>query len=345
MKRIILIFISVFSGLLSQSSFSQTILASGEQPQVTVDGKGVVRVIYGVKSEIFFAASNDKGSTFSQPVLVGEVAGMHLGMTRGPQLASSKDFSVITAMDKSGNIHCFRLDHRSGKWEKIENVNDMSGSAPEGLMSVAADDHNNFYAVWLDLRQNRRNNICFASLGKGSRAWSTNSFVYTSAESHVCECCKPSIAVNGGKISIMFRNWLRGSRDLYLVTSSDAGKTFSGADKLGNGTWVLQGCPMDGGGLAIDKNNNVHTAWQRERIVFYVEPGSAEQKIGEGRSVGMSGELVTWDNGSNLVAQRVNGKRYVIGEGTALKVQELRDKTIFAIWENNGEIIFRKIQS
>lgn len=345
MNRIVLILIFVFSVLPGQSSFSQTTLAKGEQPQMTVDGKGVIRVIYGVESKIFFATSHDKGSTFSQPVLVGEVAGMHLGMTRGPQLASSKDFSIITAMDKPGNIHCFRLDHRSGRWEKIGNVNDIAGSAPEGLMSVAADDHNNFFAVWLDLRESRRNNICFATLGNGSSAWSKNNFVYKSAESHVCECCKPSIAVRGSKVSIMFRNWLRGSRDLYLMTSSDGGKTFSEASKLGNGTWVLKGCPMDGGSVVIDKNNNVHTAWQRERIVFYVDPGSAELKIGEGRSVGMSGDLVTWDNGSNLVAQRVNGKQYVIGEGAALKVQALRDKTIFAIWENNGEIIFRKIQS
>ena len=345
MNRIILILFFVFSGLSSRSSFAQTTLAKGEQPQMTVDGRGVIRVTYGVENKIFFATSLDKGSTFSQPVLVGEVAGMHLGMTRGPQLASSKDFSMITAMDKQGNIHSFRLSHKSGSWEKVGNVNDIAGSAPEGLMSVAADDHNNFYAVWLDLRQNHRNNICFSTLKNGSSAWGKNNFVYTSPESHVCECCKPSIAVKGDKVSIMFRNWLRGSRDLYLMTSSDAGKTFSEASKLGNGTWVLQGCPMDGGGVVVDKNNNIHTAWQRERIVFYVDPGSAEQKIGEGRSVGMTGDLVTWDNGSNLVAQRVNGKQYVIGEGTALKVQELKDKTILAIWEHNGEIVFRKIQS
>jgi len=342
MKQAILIFI--LSGLVGQSSFSQTTLASGEQPQVTVDRQGVIRVIYGAEDKIFFATSKDKGVTFSQPALVGEVNGMHLGMTRGPQLATSKDFSIITAMDKSGNIQCFLLRHKTGKWEKIGNVNDVAGSAPEGLMAVAADDKNNFYAVWLDLRQSRRNNICFATL-KNNNAWSKNTFIYTSPESHVCECCKPSIAVREGKVSVMFRNWLRGSRDLYLITSADGGKTFSEASKLGTGTWKLKGCPMDGGGLAIDKSDNIATAWQRERIIFYAEPGGAERKIGEGRAVGMSGNLVTWDNGSNLVAQRINGKQYVIGQGMALNVRELRDNTIFAVWENNGQIVFRKIRS
>ena len=76
---------------------------------------------------------------------------MHLGMTRGPQIASSKDYSIVTAMDKKGNINCFRLDHKSGEWTKIKNVNDVDASAPEGLMSLAADNNNNFYAVWLNI--------------------------------------------------------------------------------------------------------------------------------------------------------------------------------------------------
>ncbi|MEB0262802.1 MULTISPECIES: hypothetical protein [unclassified Mucilaginibacter] len=38
-------------------------------------------------------------------------------MARGPQLTSSKNFSVITAMDKSGNIYWYRLAHATGKWK------------------------------------------------------------------------------------------------------------------------------------------------------------------------------------------------------------------------------------
>lgn len=147
---------------------------------------------------------------------------MHLGMTRGPQLASSKDYSVVTAIDKKGNILAFRLTHKTGKWEKITNVNDVDASAPEGLMSIAADDNNNFFAVWLDLREGQKNNISFSVL-KGNSKWSKNSFAYKSPESHVCECCKPQIAVRGNNVSIMFRNWLKGSRDLYLIISLSSG--------------------------------------------------------------------------------------------------------------------------
>jgi hypothetical protein len=321
---------------------AQTILAPGEQPQMTVDEKGLVRVVYGDKTKIYYSTSTDTGKTFSKPVVIGEVMKMHLGMTRGPQLASSKDYSIVTAIDQAGNIHSFRLTHKGGKWKKISNVNDVDASAPEGLMSIAADANNNFFAVWLDLRDDRKNNIAFATLKENSN-WSKNKFAYKSNEDHVCECCKPSIAVNGGNISIMFRNWLKGSRDLYLTISSNNGQTFTEAQKLGNGTWPLKGCPMDGGGLVIDSKNEIHTVWQRDGQIYYAKPGQQEEKIGEGRHVGMNGNLATWESGSDLFIKPLNGEKRKIGEGTALKVFEFNDKSILAIWEKDDQIVFKKL--
>jgi hypothetical protein len=339
--KIYLITFSLMIGSFLKPAVAQTTFARGEQPQITVDNKGLVRLVFGEKDKIYYSSSNDKGKTFSSPILVGEVKEMHLGMTRGPQLASSKDYSVVTAMDKPGNIHAFQLNHKSNKWDKIQNANDADDSAPEGLMSIAADDNNNFYAVWLDLREDRKNNICFSTLKQSK--WSTNKFAYKSPESHVCECCKPSIVAKGKTVSIMFRNWLKGSRDLYLISSTDGGQTFSNALKLGNGTWQLKGCPMDGGGLFIDTNNNIHTAWQREGIVYYVQPGQQEQKIGDGRHVGLSGNVITWEDGSDLMIRPMNGEPKKIGEGTALKIFGFNDKSILAVWEKDDQIVFKKI--
>ena len=331
----------IFLILTAFQTFSQQKLAAGEQPQISVDSKGTIRLVYGDATDnIYCATSTYHGKTFAPPVLVAQVPDMHLGMTRGPQVASSKDFSIITAMDQKGNIHAFRQLHKSGKWEKIANVNDRDGSAPEGLMAIAADNNNNFYAVWLDLRNDRKNNVCFASLN--DTRWSANKFLYKSPESHVCECCKPSIAVNGKTVAIMFRNWLNGSRDLYLMSSSDQGKHFSAAEKLGNGTWPLKGCPMDGGGLTIDSQGQIHTAWQREGVVYYAVPRQPEQSIGDGRSVSMTGNLITWQMGSDLIVKEINGEKKKIGVGTALKVLPLSDNTILAAWEQDDQIFFAK---
>jgi len=81
-----------------------TTIGAGEQPHISRDPKGMIRVIYGQKDKIYCATSGDNGLTFSAPVLVAEVPGMHLGMSRGPQIASSAHYSIVTAMDKSGDI-------------------------------------------------------------------------------------------------------------------------------------------------------------------------------------------------------------------------------------------------
>ena len=101
---------------------------------------------------------------------------------------------------------------------------------------------------------------------------------------------------------------------------------------------------MDGGGLSVDSQNNIHTAWQREGNVFYARPGKPEQKIGEGRGVSLSGDVIYWQKGSDLVYKRMNGSEQKVAEGTAVKIVELNDESILAIWENDGKILSKKIK-
>jgi hypothetical protein len=337
-----LVLLGIFTVLSHTKIFSQTILATGGQPQASVDKNGIVRLVYGEREKVFYTESRDNAKTFSKPILIAEIAGMHLGMTRGPQIASSRDYSMVTVMDKPGNIHSFVMDHKSGQWERLGRVNDKAGSAPEGLMSITADDNNRFYVVWLDLRNEEKNNIAFASFE--NKKWSVNTFAYVSPEDNVCECCKPTISAKGNVVSIMFRNWLRGSRDLYVTTSVDRGATFSPAQKLGEGTWQLKGCPMDGGGIAVDEKKQIHTAWQRDGIVYYSQPGKPEEKIGEGRHVSLSGTLITWESGSSLMLKPIGTKVRTVGEGTALVTVQLNDKSILCAWEKDGKVVYAKLK-
>ena len=100
---------------------------------------------------------------------------------------------------------------------------------------------------------------------------------------------------------------------------------------------------MDGGGLSIDSKNQIHTAWQREGIVYYTDPGQAEQKLGEGRQVNIAGNIITWQKGADLILKKWNSSEQKIGEGTALRVYEFKDKSILAVWEKDDQILFKKI--
>lgn len=187
-------------------------IATGRQRIISIDNSGVVRVVYGQQNKIFCTTSKDNGLTFSTPNLVAEITSMHLGMSRGPQIASSAKCLIITAIDKTGVINWFKLNHSSNKWKPMGTVNDLQRSAPEGLMSIAADKKDNFCAVWLDIRAGKNNQVYFSSISGNADHWKKNVLAYESPFGYVCECCKPNIAVQTSEVAIVFRNWVQGSR-------------------------------------------------------------------------------------------------------------------------------------
>ena len=113
MKKIlpVILFGIISLSMTSLSDIKTDTISQGEQPQITMDNDGIVRVVFGEQDKILCSTSNDKGVTFSQPILVAQVPEMHLGMSRGPLLANSSNYSVISAQDKSGNIHWSKLKH------------------------------------------------------------------------------------------------------------------------------------------------------------------------------------------------------------------------------------------
>ncbi|MBS1528613.1 MAG: hypothetical protein JST19_23405 [Bacteroidetes bacterium] len=304
-------------------------------------------MVYGQTDKIYYLESHDGGLTFSKPAMIAEVPGMPLGMSRGPQLATSRRYTIVTVMDKPGNIHWFRLDNATGKWHAMGLINDQKGSAPEGLMHIAADRNDHFYAVWLDIRTGRSNQPYFADLPANAVKWSKNRIVYQSPEGHTCECCQPHIAVNGAEVDIMFRNWLNGSRDLYLVTSHNCGASFSKAQKLGNGTWKLNGCPMDGGGL-VAGGTTAQTTWQRQGTIYYCKPGQPEVDLGPGRNstiaISNGQTVVSFQSEDTLKLVSLPGrKEQTVGTGEFIKSAALPDNKLACVWEKDGKIFFREM--
>ncbi|HEV7349899.1 exo-alpha-sialidase [Telluribacter sp.] len=278
-------------------------IPNGRQPSVSVDQRGIVRMVYGFQDSIFCVTSQDQGSTFSKPALVAVLPGLYLGMACGPQLASSRTFSMVTAIDKKGTIHSYCLNHRLPNWQKLPTVNDSEGSAGEGLMSLTADTEDNFYAVWLDMREDKKNTVHTATYSNQQKGWSPNRLVYKSPEGTVCECCRPTILFRDNKLSITFRNWLGGARDIYYVVSTDRGKTFGKAAKFGNGTWKLNGCPMDGGSVSLNPKGQVVGLWRRNTDLYLAVEGQEEIKIGTGKN----GSLV-YSNGKAVLAWQENNR-------------------------------------
>jgi photosystem II stability/assembly factor-like uncharacterized protein len=108
----------------------------------------------------------------------------------------------------------------------------------------------------------------------------------------------------------MFRNERQGTRDMFLVASTDGGRTWTSGEKLGQGAWPLKSCPMDGGAIAYDQRGRAVSTWRREQTVYLATPGAAEAVVGTGvnptLAVTPDGPLVAWNGSEGLMVKKAD---------------------------------------
>ena len=312
-------------------------------PNTVTDISGNIHLVYGNGDSILYCYSSDKGKSFSQRSLVSVVPRLAASHMRGPQIAAVSHGLIVTACNELGDIFSFAQE-QSGKWSQSGRVNDTDTTAKENLMALAGDGESAF-AVWLDLRD-QHNKIFGARSSDGGKTWSKNTVVYASPDTTVCECCKPSVQVKGKNVYVMFRNWLDGNRDLYLIQSSDGGSTFGQAEKLGIGSWSLNGCPMDGGAMAIDKNGQVQTVWRRKKKIYACEPGKAEKEIGEGKNCTIESvngkNIYAWVENGNVIVMKPGSMKENLGKGQQPILNAVNNQQVLCVWEHENRI-HRKI--
>ncbi|MDB6057531.1 MAG: hypothetical protein JWO95_1375 [Verrucomicrobiales bacterium] len=312
--------------------------AGAKQPQVAVTVSNVGFVAFGKGNSIYVARSTNSATSFEPPQLVSTVPKLALGMRRGPRIVSTANAIAISAISHDdGNLYCWVSNDDGVHWTKGARVNDGSGAAREGLHAMAA--HGNTVAMaWLDLRSGKTDLRGAVSKDSGA-TWSTNFVIYQSPDGHICECCHPNIAFGpDGKLFVVWRNWLNRSRDLYLAESNDL-EHFGAAEKLGTGSWPLNACPMDGGGLAINTNGAPVTVWRRGTEILSSGNGTAEQSVASESSqpclaITAAGTNVVWHTHGGLMLRTPHQQSpfQFAASGKFPSISALGDKVI-VVWE------------
>jgi hypothetical protein len=315
----------------------------------------MVAVAFGAGQAIYFAASTDRGRTFSAPVKVAEVNRLALGRHRGPRVAITPDAVVITAMaadggapGAQGDLRTWRSTDGGRTWLAGGRVNDVAASAREGLHTMTAAPDGTIFAAWLDLRD--KGTRLYSAMSKdGGASWTSNALVYESPSGTICQCCHPTALIDGkGAIHAMWRNVVGESRDMYTAVSTDGGRSFKSAVKLGNGTWTLNACPMDGGGLAIDAHGRVVSIWRREGDVYLAEKGGAERKIEAGKdpaiAAGADGIYAVWIADGAVRALAPGREPFTLAaKGAAPQIVAVPGGPALAAWDEAGRIVVEPI--
>ncbi|WP_461146897.1 sialidase family protein [Spirosoma pulveris] len=342
MTHLLLILYLLFTGFVKPALITSTEIGKGIHPSVAMDQNSTAHIVYG-QGEVLYYTTFRTGEQAGTTVKVDSLPGLHLGASRGPQIASTAQSVVITALDKAGNIWAYAQRRDTGKWQKRIRVNDVPDIAKEGFVAVTAGPNDTYNAAWLDLRDNKRNKLVGARSTDGGRTWSANTILYQSPDGTICECCQVSAVSQGKHVAFMFRNFVNGSRDMYLLQSTNGGQSFGKAEKLGEGTWTLNACPMDGGGLSIGPDGKISTVWRRADKLFTAQPGQPEVE----RATGKNPKIASTKKGDYIVFQQA-GQLWAIspgqaqpvslGPGAYAKLTRFANDRVLCLWEQEGTI-------
>jgi len=318
------------------------------QPQLASTGD-MIGLAFGSGNSIFYTYSTNDGATFARPVEIETGGHMALGRHRGPRIAIYSGNVVISAVvgekgkGQDGDILAWRSGDNGKTWSKPVRVNDIPGSAREGLHAMASGN-GWIVAVWLDLRD-KGTSLYWSKSDDGGATWSKSLLVYESPSGTICQCCHPSVLVGpGGAIHVMWRNSLDGSRDMYVTRSTNGGKTWLPAKKVGRDTWVLNACPMDGGSFTVTGSNNVYTTWRRDKKIYVANVLSKESELGEGKDPALASGLnealyAVWTAPDGIKMR--NSKTNIVESLSAVGAHPqilFTGRSVLAFWEQDGGI-------
>lgn len=321
----------------------------GVQPQLAATGDRVY-LAFGLGDTISVARSDDRGETFGTPGRLPLSGRLSLGMHRGPRVAVTNTTVLVAAVagpkggGADGDVQIFRSNDQGRSWSSGMVINDVGGSAREGLHALAASPSGLVVAAWLDLRAGGTRIFAAVSRDHGA-TWAPDALVYASPSGSVCECCHPSIAIDReGGIAVMFRNNVDGNRDMYVVRSL-SGDKFASPTKLGVTSWLLNACPMDGGGLAV-VDTGILATWRRENDIFLSSGRVPERRLGTGRDPAIATTAahhdIAWSSSAGIMLVRDSAEAVPVAPGRFPAILALKEKTILA-WEHQGNVLVRTI--
>jgi hypothetical protein len=263
---------------------------SGIQPQV-VEKDGIVHLLYftgdPAKGDLNYATSRD-GKSFSKPIRVNSDPGtvMATGNIRGGQLAIGADGRVHVAWigssaampraaRNSAPVLYARLSDSRDRFDATERVNQESWGA-DGA-SIAADSRGNVYVFWHaqppDGKDEANRRVWLARSTDGGKTFAGEKVAYGESTG-VCGCCgSRALAAADGTVYMLFRAATQVvNRDMYLLTSTDPGATFHGADIS---HWKIGACVMSSAAL-LQNSKDVFAAWESEKQVYFgrVDPST-----------------------------------------------------------------------
>jgi hypothetical protein len=316
--------------------------ARGIQPQAVVDDNGNLHLLYfqgeAGGGDLMYARRDAGKTELSKPLRVNNQEGSAIatGTIRGGHIAVGKNGRIHVAWNGSSQatpknpisgmpMLYTRLNDDGTAFEQQRNL--MSKSAIlDGGGSLAADKEGNVYVAWHALGQESAkgegNRQVWVSISKDEGKTFAVEKPAWDEPTGACGCCglRGFADLKGNAYFIYRAATKKSNRGMYLVRSSDQGKSFAGL-QLDN--WLIDICPMSSEAFA-EGPTGVYTAWDNDGQVYFTRlqagklaidaaktaPGDGRNRKHPALAVNKNGDVILvwtegtgWNRGGHLAWQ------------------------------------------
>jgi hypothetical protein len=253
----------------------------GVVPDIALDGRGVLHIVYGKGMDAYYTQSADGGKTLRAPVRLNRrPMTVTVGGERGPKLALGKDGVILVLWQghyqKGGGIWVTRSTDGGRTFAPERNILDAQTGIDEPTLT--ADAQGNVIALWLDgrLPQNADNPVAsplfMARSTDNGATFGPNTALQTDFPGRGCSCCTLWARIAGPELYVAFRTGYHNIRDMYLLRGPKTGSRFQAA-QISADHWRIEGCPMSGPRFAVLPASDISSASMRPILAAWMSEG------------------------------------------------------------------------
>ena len=248
-------------------------------PDVVMDARGILHMVYGLEHHAYYVRSADNGATFTPPVKVNSSGMVETKMgERGPKLTVGSDgaIHVVWVDEWAPGVKTFvRYSRSLGAGQSFEPLKTLSSMSGVDGATLTADGKGNVVAFW-HVMAGPKPEVKAAtwlhttrSSDNGATFGASEKAIVTNLSGLACSMCMMRARAGAdGNVYLAFRSAENSIRDFYVLKGGITENRFA-AVRVNEDNWKIDYCPMCGPELTFASNEQTLCAFMARKNVYW----------------------------------------------------------------------------
>ena len=251
-------------------------------PRIAMDRHNNPMVVWGDENgKAWFAKWG--GETFSSPVYIGPAGGTVFATSwSGPDIAALGDTVYIVYKQMPAETGRIYLKHSydGGKTFSIATEVDTKSSYIDRFPTVTTDEEGNPFVTFMRSEPDFAHSAHVVARSKDmGESFLRDTLGSVMNGGNVCDCSPASLVVSGTAGILLYRNNIKGSRNVWAGVSNNGCVSFNNGIRVDSENYVPESCPASGpdGVIVGDTLYSVYMSGSREGNLVYLSRISLSQ--------------------------------------------------------------------